>query len=804
MRLLFRKLDSETVPPAPGEVYVLPEAPDQRQRRDLAGFVLQHGWQALWRGPGEPECLVVNVSGIGPTLDDMLAATFAQHLAAGKSLPAEAKAYAEYARLMRRGHSPPKGIPVEESIDGIFLTIRTLAGEDLTEPETAAEFAADWAKMADCLLQAAANGLDPFQASPFAGRSDYARERAYLERDRDVFRRDVARGEQWAVTLPGDPPTHGTALFLRRPKSILFKHWSRRDHDAIGNHWVLLAVHWGKGQWVFSTDPVDKLPILGLAEKLQQEEAWVDAHYAAQYPWFDGKPFKHTLVASSRPGSSLNEVTVTRIVRQWCAARPLQGKAEPPPTSKPIPRRMRYALLSAAPLVLLGALGLNVLLPLHKSNKSTQGSVPVPAPAPVIPDFSHFRAVRDTVNQLPVGYDKKDIDLSRGVEFTPDHTGERRPYHFWVALTSPSGQVLPNIHMLEVEVNGMRHTLPVRREGDEFLSEQLAAEFVPGTNRVLVRVADPGPMAQQATIEAYWRQDSNVPVNLFVVAAGVSTYQEQKRNLRYAHADAAALTRAFQGLEGGLFNKVTCTRLMNEQATGAAILAALDQLHTHAKKGQLRDNDLVIVALSGHGQKSQYDTFYFVPHDYDSQAEAPRKTALSWNQMNEVLSNLPCLVIVLLDTCHSGAVTREMFGAIHTRGAEVPTDLEQAVANAKQQFVNQGGKGIIVMASCLGEQLAQEREEWQHGAMTLALLEGLQGKRLYSAKGETPLPQVPPSKPVITLELLHDYVKKRVKELIAAEEDPGKPLQAVIANQTGNIDYDLVPMSLMWKPVPPP
>ena len=72
----------------------------------------------------------------------------------------------------------PADVPPEESIEGIFLAIRNAAGKnatDLTNPEVAERFRKDWTRLADCLLLAAAQGVNPLKTSPVAGRSSSSR-----------------------------------------------------------------------------------------------------------------------------------------------------------------------------------------------------------------------------------------------------------------------------------------------------------------------------------------------------------------------------------------------------------------------------------------------------------------------------------------------------------------------------------------------------------------------------------------------------------------------------------------------------
>ncbi|MGQ0613103.1 MAG: hypothetical protein ACT4PV_05125 [Planctomycetaceae bacterium] len=307
MEIIFRAMQAGAPEPGPGELHLRPAEPKDAGRRDLATLLLARGVAALTAGPGAPTRLVVPAN---PTLDDLLAAEFARRLVRGEPLPAGSAALARYAALVREGLQPGD-LPAERSLEAIFLAMRNAHGADLTQSTVAARFLADWERVASLLLAAAGKGVDPFTTPLFDG-AEFARERAFLAKDRDVYRQDVLRGERWLVTIPG-APANASGLLLREPKSLLAKQWSRRDADApAGDTYLFLAVDWGAGQWVFSTDPVQRLSLKQLAERMAAE---------SKEPWFDGAPFAHTLIAAPHGGTKLPADRVEKLLKEWLRAR---------------------------------------------------------------------------------------------------------------------------------------------------------------------------------------------------------------------------------------------------------------------------------------------------------------------------------------------------------------------------------------------------------------------------------------------------------------------------------------------------
>jgi hypothetical protein len=372
MEIVFRStMPAEAAAAGEGEIFIRPGGADA-QRRDLAVLVVAHGIDGLVHGNGPFKRIVVPSDTTRPTLDDMMAAALVERVVEGRPLPAAAGAFAKYAALAREGLQPGD-MPLESSMEGVFLAIRNSGSGDLSQPAAAARFVEDWQRMAQAILTAVDAGKDPFVTNLFGDSPHFSRERAFLKKDNHVYHEDVRRGRQWLVQLPAGPPT-SAMLLLQEPRSLLWKYWSRHDTTApAGGSYLLLAVNWGKGNWVISTDPVQRLGIKGLAEALQAAEARKDAQAAQNDPWFDGAPFGHTLVAAPRGGSRLADDEILSIIKKWSKARPVADRirhvkkigaiaggagltlvisvlasvltqrlnhtASPPPTSQPAPAR---------------------------------------------------------------------------------------------------------------------------------------------------------------------------------------------------------------------------------------------------------------------------------------------------------------------------------------------------------------------------------------------------------------------------------------------------------------------------------
>lgn len=274
---------------------------------------------------------------------------------------------------------------------------------------------------------------------------------------------------------------------------------------------------------------------------------------------------------------------------------------------------------------------------------------------------------------------------------------------------------------------------------------------------------------------------------LHVLAIGISDYEDAGYRLQVANDDARALADAFAGQRGKLFAEVRPVVLTDRQATKNNILKALRNLQE-----SVTQYDFAVITLAGHGVADDQDEYFFLPCNYDPRQEL-ESTGISWDDFRRRLGRLPCTVWLVLDTCHSGLVTRGQL-----RGLS-PLDVERATDQALRKYLA-SERGVIVTAAALGKQKAAERADWKHGALTLALLEGLSGKWMFEEGQVVPFPHQVGSDNVVDLEELSFFVSHRVRLLTGGA-------QAVITNHTGDLSLGQVPVGVVdpkTESAPPP
>ncbi len=234
--------------------------------------------------------------------------------------------------------------------------------------------------------------------------------------------------------------------------------------------------------------------------------------------------------------------------------------------------------------------------------------------------------------------------------------------------------------------------------------------------------------------------------NLYVLSVGVSKYKNPTYNLQYTVSDANAFSALWPPMQDKLYKKVILTSLADEKVTVAGLkaqLAALTKITTN--------NDTVFIFLAGHGLRTANQEFYFATHE--AEFENPQTTALPWTALTSVLAEVPAKRVVLfLDACHSGSALGEA-RASNERMAE--TLVKRA--------------GVMVFASSRGDQVSFESAEWQHGAFTKAVLEGIQ-------EGKANLDTGMGQDGNITVAKLLVYLQARVPKMTKEQQHPACPL----------------------------
>jgi WD40 repeat protein len=237
-------------------------------------------------------------------------------------------------------------------------------------------------------------------------------------------------------------------------------------------------------------------------------------------------------------------------------------------------------------------------------------------------------------------------------------------------------------------------------------------------------------------------------VSLYALVVGVGKFKEAKIDpLAWAGKDARDFASALQAQQGKLYRKVEVKLLADEDADSGSILDGLTWLQRQVSQG-----DVGVVFLAGHGVTAPSGDYYYIPYNARVETIAgvtlpTRGSSVPDTEISHTLKQLAGNALFFFDTCHSGKATGVSF-----RGALDYNKLINEIA---------GSANAVVLASSTGSELSMESAEWEHGAFTKALLEGINGAA-----------DVLPKDGIVTVDELNLYVKERVKELTGGLQHP--------------------------------
>ncbi len=268
---------------------------------------------------------------------------------------------------------------------------------------------------------------------------------------------------------------------------------------------------------------------------------------------------------------------------------------------------------------------------------------------------------------------------------------------------------------------------------------------VPGRDCTVSLIAETARASSEAAVlRLVWAgakaDEFAVKPKLYILAIGVSAYQNKEYRLRFAAKDAKDFAAALSAQKGGLYREVVVKTLTDEAATKDDIMDGLDWIQK-----ETTSKDVAAVFLAGHGVNDPNGIYYYLPVNADT--EKLKRTGVPFSDIKNTAQGLAGKVLFFVDTCHSGAVMGGRRGA----GPDMT-----AVVNELSSAEN----GAVIFSSSTGSQYSLENADWGNGAFTKAVVEGLSGKADYTGAGR------------ITVNMLDLYISERVKALTGGKQTP--------------------------------
>lgn len=227
--------------------------------------------------------------------------------------------------------------------------------------------------------------------------------------------------------------------------------------------------------------------------------------------------------------------------------------------------------------------------------------------------------------------------------------------------------------------------------------------------------------------------DQAQKTNLYIVALGVSKFEDTRYDLKYAAKDATDIALFFNSSEN--YHQIKTLSLINQQVTKEN----LDTLSYFLSNATV--NDVVLFFLAGHGVLDENYNYYYATHDMDF--SDPSKFGVSFSEIENVLDDLKSLKkLLLMDTCHSGEVDEDEVASLSNTEFEFEDVQFRTVGNTnlktvseqqknisemnKELFIDlRKGTGTTIISSAGGVEFAFESSAWNNGLFTFCLLNNL-------------------------------------------------------------------------------
>jgi len=258
-------------------------------------------------------------------------------------------------------------------------------------------------------------------------------------------------------------------------------------------------------------------------------------------------------------------------------------------------------------------------------------------------------------------------------------------------------------------------------------------------SRPVERAAFPGP---QPAVAAAPVVVGDGPV-LWVLSVGVSRYRAADLGLQFADADARSMADTLrEAAKRGPYREVRSLVLTNEEVTRESILSGVSRF-----LGQAGPDDVAVLFVAGHGVRDLASgSYYFLPNPATADTLLADGLRMSdFDEMLRIVRRNARAVIVMLDTCHAGAL-----GIPATRPVTADEMAGQMTA----------GEGFYLLAATKPGEESKEQSGLGHGAFTYAVLEGMRGSADADTDG------------VLSVSELFGYAARRVPKLTGGRQHP--------------------------------
>ena len=222
--------------------------------------------------------------------------------------------------------------------------------------------------------------------------------------------------------------------------------------------------------------------------------------------------------------------------------------------------------------------------------------------------------------------------------------------------------------------------------------------------------------------------------DLYLVAVGVSEYEQSNYNLAFAAKDAGDIANTLKG--SSAYGNVNVKMVTNSDATDANIKSIRSFVE------QAKVDDVVMIFIAGHGVLDNDYNYYFATHNIDF--ANPVSGGLPYGELEKIIDGINCRnKVLMMDTCHSGELDDDdveeataqtkAVGSVAFRSAgalvklkENSFGLENTLELSKALFGDmRKGTGATVISAAGGTEFAAEGVNSANGLFTASFIEGI-------------------------------------------------------------------------------
>ncbi len=326
------------------------------------------------------------------------------------------------------------------------------------------------------------------------------------------------------------------------------------------------------------------------------------------------------------------------------------------------------------------------------------------------------------------------------------------------------------IKSIHVSINDVpqcnSYKIDAKNDDANYLEKNIEIKLMNGRNEIVVTCMNEfGVESLPVALEINYTDQKIGKV--YFIGIAVADYKDTDYNLKYTVKDIRDLAKALRQK----YPEIEIDTLLNTMATRANILKLRQKLLA------TNVNDMVMMAISGHGLLSKKLDFYFAT--YDVEFKNPEVGGIKYEDLESLYDCIAARKkLLLLDACHSGEVDRDGNLKVvdvlpsgvterRTKGSQLlegadKLSLQNSFELMQDIFANLSkGNGSIVISAAGGQEYALESDQWSNGVFTYCVLQALRYNKADANNNKE-----------TTISELKKYVSAEVMRLTAGKQKP--------------------------------